>query len=120
MGHHNISKISKVLPPNQNCEYRINAPPGWTIKLTFTYLWLEYVRGCFYDFVQIYYGNTKEREIARFCGIMRRRRYYKPFHSTGSKVIIVFKSDYSRQRRGFRIQVTFRTNLNFEDELMDD
>ena len=53
---------------------------------------------CAYDHVVLYDGHTTDSKVlGRFCG----SKVPHPVGATGDKMLMVFKSDASVQRRGF-------------------
>uniref|UniRef100_UPI00398E69E6 adhesion G-protein coupled receptor G6 isoform X2 n=1 Tax=Pristiophorus japonicus TaxID=55135 RepID=UPI00398E69E6 len=79
---------------NLNCQWTLRAPPGFIVQLTFHEFEIEEAKGCPYDFVSI---NTGAEPIT-FCGVTAKGH---TLNSTGSEMIVTFKTDFSIQKRGF-------------------
>ncbi|XP_067901648.1 adhesion G-protein coupled receptor G6 isoform X3 [Heterodontus francisci] len=84
---------------NLNCHWTIRAPPGFIIQLTFHEFELEEAQGCPYDVVSISTGA----EHIKFCGVTAKGH---TLNSTGSEMIVTFKTDFSIQKRGFSATYT--------------
>ncbi|XP_041036946.1 adhesion G-protein coupled receptor G6 isoform X2 [Carcharodon carcharias] len=80
---------------NLNCLWTIQAPSGFIIQLTFHEFELEEAQRCLYDVVSINTGA----EFIEFCGVTAKGL---TLNSTGSKMIVTFKTDFSIQKKGFR------------------
>eukprot|EP00112_Aurelia_sp_Birch-Aquarium-sp1_P021898 Seg6.5 transcript_id=Seg6.5/GoldUCD/mRNA.D3Y31 product=Ovochymase-1 protein_id=Seg6.5/GoldUCD/D3Y31 len=81
-------------PSNANCEYSITVQTGKAVKIVFSPFSVENGQGCTYDFVKIYEdGSLKES----FCGVGS-----KNFTAKKNSVKVVFRSDGSVSKSGFR------------------
>ncbi|XP_078085533.1 adhesion G-protein coupled receptor G6 isoform X5 [Mustelus asterias] len=80
---------------NLNCYWTIRAPPGFIIQLTFHEFELEEAQRCLYDVVAISTGA----ELVEFCGVTAKGL---TLNSTGSEMIVTFKTDFSIQKKGFK------------------
>ncbi|TRY80941.1 hypothetical protein TCAL_04726 [Tigriopus californicus] len=86
-------------PPKKDCVWIFSTTPGHRIKLIFTDFEMEPHQECAYDHVVLYDGHTTEdHDLGRFCG----SKLPHPIVATHSKMLLVFKSDASVQRKGFR------------------
>ncbi|XP_048457035.1 adhesion G-protein coupled receptor G6 isoform X1 [Rhincodon typus] len=79
-----------------SCQWTIRAPPGFIIQLTFHEFELEEAQRCLYDFVSINTGA----ELIEFCGVTAKGL---TLNSTGNEMIVTFKTDFSIQKKGFRV-----------------
>ncbi|GCB76767.1 hypothetical protein scyTo_0017506, partial [Scyliorhinus torazame] len=82
-----------------NCHWTIRAPPGFIIQLTFHEFELEEAQRCLYDVVAISTGA----ELIEFCGVTAKGL---TLNSTGSEMIVTFKTDFSIQKKGFKASYT--------------
>ncbi len=65
----------------------------------FTEFEMEPHQECAYDHVVLYDGHTTDKQaLGRFCG----SKLPHPIVATGDKMLLVFKSDASVQRKGFQ------------------
>ncbi len=88
-------------PNNSDETYTITQIDAAKIKLHFSSFNLEYEYQCNYDYVKIYKENISEDNLLdTFCGYLG--DFYTQEYST-NKLIIVFHSDYSITREGFKI-----------------
>ncbi|XP_023808570.1 adhesion G-protein coupled receptor G6 isoform X5 [Oryzias latipes] len=81
------------------CTWKMQAPPGYIIQLSFLDFELEEASGCMYDQVVVNMGNAD----AKFCGLTANGL---TLNSTGNFMELSFKSDFSVRKRGF--SVSFR------------
>uniref|UniRef100_A0A3P9LMB9 Adhesion G-protein coupled receptor G6 n=1 Tax=Oryzias latipes TaxID=8090 RepID=A0A3P9LMB9_ORYLA len=81
------------------CTWKMQAPPGYIIQLSFLDFELEEASGCMYDQVVVNTGNAD----AKFCGLTANGL---TLNSTGNFMELSFKSDFSVRKRGF--SVSFR------------
>ncbi|XP_043552682.1 adhesion G-protein coupled receptor G6 [Chiloscyllium plagiosum] len=79
-----------------SCKWTIRAPPGFIIQLTFHEFELEEAQRCLYDLVSINTGA----ELIEFCGVTAKGL---TLNSTGNQMIVTFKTDFSIQKKGFRV-----------------
>lgn len=87
-------------PPNQNCEWVINAPIGQTVVLKFGDFMIEADTGCAYDAVRIFDRSASGRTLITppLCGNLGANRTY---YSSTSTMIVKLESDGSLQEKGF-------------------
>ena len=84
----------------KNYYWAIMAPEGKAIELTINELRIEGERNCLKDFLKIYDGESTSSPVLRiYCGIMKPY----PFHSSGPKIYLHFRSDDETDEKGFRI-----------------
>ncbi|NXI34617.1 AGRG6 protein, partial [Galbula dea] len=93
-------------PNSQACKWIIRAPLGFIIQLTFIDFDIEEAPGCIYDSLTLDNGESP----MNLCGITAKGLSY---NSTGNEMIVLFKSDFSIQKKGFnasyvRIAVSLR------------
>ncbi|XP_075270036.1 adhesion G-protein coupled receptor G6 isoform X3 [Opisthocomus hoazin] len=93
-------------PNSQSCKWIIRAPHGFIIQLTFIDFDIEEAPGCIYDSLTLDNGESP----MNLCGITAKGLSY---NSTGNEMIVLFKSDFSIQKKGFnasyvRIAVSLR------------
>ncbi|KAM5129365.1 embryonic protein UVS.2-like [Mantella aurantiaca] len=86
--------------PNMNCNYTITAPVGKKITLTITDFHLEYVKFCYYDYVNIYADNIRR---VPFCG----DRTIPVISSQSNTILVTFHSDAYTQAKGFQASYIF-------------
>lgn len=83
-------------PNSQACKWTMQAPTGFIIQLSFLDFDLEEAPGCIYDWVVVNTGNTD----VKFCGPTANGL---TLNSTGNVMELSFTSDFSVQKRGFRV-----------------
>ncbi len=72
--------------------------PGHRIRLVFNEFEMEPHQECAYDHVVLYDGHTTDAQVlGRFCG----SKVPHPVGANGARMLMVFKSDASVQRKGF-------------------
>ncbi|XP_038582033.1 adhesion G-protein coupled receptor G6 isoform X2 [Micropterus salmoides] len=86
----------QVYPNSQACRWTMRAPAGFIIQLSFLHFELEEAPGCIYDRVVVNTGKTD----VRFCGLTANGL---TLNSTGDVMELSFTSDFSVQKRGFRV-----------------
>ncbi|XP_046392545.1 cubilin-like [Ischnura elegans] len=93
-------------PSSQDCTWKIIAPNGNLLNITFSHFHLENSSnsGCAYDFVEIKEGpNTEEgssSSIGKYCGT----NLPPPISSTMPRISVHFKTDVSVAHNGFRLE----------------
>lgn len=88
-------------PSRKDCAWLITTTPGHRIKLLFSEFELEPHQECAYDHIVVYDGDTNEAPtLGRFCG----SKSPHPLLASSNKMYLVFKSDASVQRKGFKAQ----------------
>lgn len=86
-------------PNKKDCAWHFTATPGHRIKLVFTDFDLEPQPECTYDYIAIYDGlNSNSSSLGRFCS----SKVAQTITSSQNKAFMVFKSDASLQRKGFK------------------
>ncbi|KAG7250608.1 hypothetical protein CRUP_018061 [Coryphaenoides rupestris] len=83
-------------PKSLACKWTMQAPPGFIVQLSFLDFDLEEALGCIYDRVQV---NTGSAEV-KLCGLTA---HGLTLNSTGSVMELGFTSDFSVQKKGFRV-----------------
>ncbi|XP_039873809.1 adhesion G-protein coupled receptor G6 isoform X5 [Simochromis diagramma] len=83
-------------PNSYNCRWIMQAPTGFIIQLSFLDFELEEAPGCIYDWVKV---NTGSAEVV-FCGLTANGL---TLNSTGNQMVLSFTSDFSVQKKGFRV-----------------
>jgi cubilin len=94
--------------PSQDCRWLIEADPGRTVMLTFTYLDLEDHPLCSYDYIQLFDGPTDalDTSLVKYCS--RQVPSPPPVYSTSNTMYAVFSSDASINGTGF--QATYQSH----------
>ncbi|XP_028808840.1 adhesion G-protein coupled receptor G6-like isoform X14 [Denticeps clupeoides] len=83
-------------PPSQSCKWTLQAPAGFVVQITFLDFDLEEAMGCIYDKVIVNMGSSEKK----FCGLTANGL---TLNSTGNVMEVTFSSDFSVQKKGFRI-----------------
>ncbi|XP_030041483.1 mannan-binding lectin serine protease 2 isoform X3 [Microcaecilia unicolor] len=87
-------------PNEMKKTWNITVPKGYIIKIYFTYFDLELSYMCEYDYVKISSGS---RKIATLCGKESTDTEEAPgtkiFHSTDNTLTLMFRSDYSNEKK---------------------
>ncbi|RWS10861.1 tolloid-like protein 1 [Dinothrombium tinctorium] len=105
--HHIQSASGEITSPNypepypgrKDCAWLFTTTPGHRIKLVFTEFELEPHQECAYDHIVVYDGATNENTtLGRFCG----SKLPHPLLASSNKLYMIFKSDASVQRKGFK------------------
>ncbi|XP_047677622.1 CUB and zona pellucida-like domain-containing protein 1 isoform X4 [Tachysurus fulvidraco] len=93
---------------NAYCEWRLSAPAGQTIFLSFQDFDLE--RCCNCDYVNVYDGpSTASRLLGKLC---HNSTNHLDFQSSSSYMTVLFRSDYSGVGRGFKAYFSSSLNQN--------
>ncbi|XP_015916653.2 chymotrypsin-like elastase family member 2A [Parasteatoda tepidariorum] len=90
------------------CEYRIRAPAGYRIKITFKDLDIEPTGSCGHDKL-VLYGKDKESVLGEYCGDLIPRPILS--NSGESEIRLLFLSDEMVAGRGFRLQYESSPNI---------
>ncbi|XP_022668300.1 tolloid-like protein 1 isoform X2 [Varroa destructor] len=86
-------------PSKKECAWLFSTTPGHRLKLVFDDFELEPHQECSYDSLSVYDGeNTDSSSLGIFCGA----RAPHPLLSSNNKMYLVFKSDASVSRKGFK------------------
>uniref|UniRef100_A0A1B6D601 Metalloendopeptidase n=1 Tax=Clastoptera arizonana TaxID=38151 RepID=A0A1B6D601_9HEMI len=86
-------------PSRKDCVWHFTTTPGHRIKLQFVEFEMESHQECAYDHIVLYDGDSTDSHIlGRFCG----SKTPHPILATGNQMFMVFKSDASVQRNGFK------------------
>eukprot|EP00116_Pleurobrachia_bachei_P005153 sb/3465415/ len=90
-------------PPNTTCSWLIQAHPNTRIDITFLFFDLEAVTNCRYDSLTIYDGERESSgRLEKMCN---RLDHAVTYRSTGSSMLLKFKSDLVLSKRGFHAVV---------------
>ncbi|XP_071039531.1 LOW QUALITY PROTEIN: ovochymase-1 [Parasteatoda tepidariorum] len=83
------------------CEYRIRAPQGYRIKITFLEFDIDPSRGCSQDQL-VFFGKDKKSVLGNFCGY----ELPKPILSNvgENEIRSLFRTDFMGSGKGFKIQ----------------
>ncbi|GIY74071.1 ovochymase-1 [Caerostris extrusa] len=90
-----------VYPNDLWCEYKITAPDGQRIKLTFKDLDIDPSGSCGTDKLVVY-GKDKETVLGIFCGHIIPNPIMS--HEDENEIRLLFQSDYMAGGRGFRLE----------------
>jgi cubilin len=94
---------------NGECFYRISVSLGSVIQVTIVDIDLEDHVSCLLDYIEIYDGiNKKGHKLGRYCTSLHPVNIV----STTNHIYIRFRSDSSRQGRGFHLKYNTGENLN--------
>ncbi|XP_015793831.1 dorsal-ventral patterning tolloid-like protein 1 [Tetranychus urticae] len=86
-------------PNRKDCAWLFTTTPGHRIKLAFEDFELEIHPECAYDHLLVYDGPTMDNTtLGKFCG----SKLPHPLLSSSNKLYMIFKSDPSVQRKGFK------------------
>ncbi|XP_071443305.1 cubilin [Hetaerina americana] len=108
-GHHGVLEspnFPNPYPSSYECTWKISAPMGNLLNLSFSHFHLEDSSGenCPYDFLEIKEESLEESGtnnlIGKYCGM----QLPPPISSTKPRVIIHFKTDVSLAHNGFRLE----------------
>ncbi|GFY39871.1 plasminogen [Trichonephila inaurata madagascariensis] len=90
------------------CEYRIRAPEGQTIKITFKDFDIDPSGGCRQDQLVVY-GKDKQSVLGNFCGYQLPRPLLS--NPGESEIRLLFRSDYMKAGRGFLLEYESGPNM---------
>lgn len=89
----------ELYPNRKDCAWLFTTTPGHRIKLVFEDFELETHPECAYDHLTAYDGSTLENTtLGKFCG----SKLPHPLLASSNKLYMIFKSDPSVQRKGFK------------------
>ncbi|XP_066983363.1 tolloid-like protein 2 [Macrobrachium rosenbergii] len=109
--HEITSPVGEIYSPNypdyypsrKDCVWQFTTTPGHRIKLVFDEFEMEPHQECTYDHIALYDGTTSESGfLGRYCGA----KVPHPIVAYNNQMFMVFKSDSSVQRKGFRARHT--------------
>ncbi|XP_041108452.1 adhesion G-protein coupled receptor G6 isoform X3 [Polyodon spathula] len=83
-------------PNSQACKWTLQAPAGYIIQITFLDFEIEEAPQCIYDHVIVSSG----KDDVRFCGLTANGL---TLNSTGNVMNVSFTTDFSVQKKGFKI-----------------
>ena len=83
----------------KDCSWLFTTTPGHRIRLVFEDFELEAHPDCAYDYIIVYDGSTANNStLGTFCG----SKFPHPLLASSNKMYMIFKSDPSVQRKGFK------------------
>jgi len=86
-------------PNRKDCTWLFSTTAGHRIKLNYDDFELESHPDCAYDYISVYDGSSTENaSLGEFCG----SKLPQALTSSSSRMFMVFKSDSSVQRKGFK------------------
>ncbi|XP_071985256.1 CUB domain-containing protein 2 isoform X2 [Engystomops pustulosus] len=102
-----------MYPNNIICQWNIQLPPGFRIKLFFRDLELEEMNSltdeCDYDYLAAYDGaSTSAKLLGRWCG----SDIPGPLISSGNNLLLVLVTDRDTARRGFSVSYIAQVPIN--------
>ncbi|KAK1171509.1 adhesion G-protein coupled receptor G6-like isoform X6 [Acipenser oxyrinchus oxyrinchus] len=83
-------------PNSQACKWTLQAPAGYIVQITFLDFEIEEAPQCIYDHVIVSSG----KDDVKFCGITANGL---TLNSTGNVMNVSFTTDFSVQKKGFKI-----------------
>ncbi|XP_037517650.1 cubilin [Rhipicephalus sanguineus] len=86
---------------NMICRWILRAPPGHTVRLSFTHFVIEDSSNCSYDYIEIH--DTSDQMIGRYCGL----KAPPTLTSSGRQLQVIFRTDDSVTREGFLAHFIF-------------
>ncbi|XP_019383844.1 PREDICTED: CUB domain-containing protein 2 [Gavialis gangeticus] len=103
-GNFSSPQYPNFYPNNIKCQWTIQLPPGYRIKVFFLDLDLEgrnsLTDGCDYDHLAVFDGgNEKASLLGKWCG----REMPSPIISSGNKLLLVLHTDRNTANRGFSV-----------------
>ncbi|KAH0568173.1 hypothetical protein KQX54_019308 [Cotesia glomerata] len=98
--------------PNLLCEWKIQLPVGERIRITWIDFDIEDSDHCAFDSVQIYEGPDMESPtLGALCG----NKLPAPIEINSNIALIVFKSDWSNENIGFKLQYQIACGGEFHE-----
>ncbi|XP_072037692.1 bone morphogenetic protein 1 homolog isoform X2 [Amphiura filiformis] len=92
-------------PKRKECSWHISSTPGHRIVLEFKDFDLEQHQECAYDHVEIYDGESRDDlTLGQYCG----SRIPDPITASSNTMFLIFYSDASVSRKGFRAEHSTR------------
>lgn len=99
LGEINSPNYPDSYPSRKDCAWLFTTTPGHRLKLIFNDFELEPHQECAYDHISLYDGDSTDAPtLGRFCGA----KVPHPILSSSNRMYMVFKSDASVQRKGFK------------------
>nr|XP_037270267.1 tolloid-like protein 1 [Rhipicephalus microplus] len=99
LGEINSPNYPDAYPSRKDCAWLFTTTPGHRLKLIFNDFELEPHQECAYDHISLYDSDSTDAPtLGRFCGA----KVPHPILSTTNRMYMVFKSDASVQRKGFK------------------
>ncbi|XP_055939285.1 chymotrypsin-like protease CTRL-1 [Argiope bruennichi] len=93
-------------PPNLFCQYKIKAPVGHRIKVTFKDFDLDLSSRCTQDQLVIY-GKNYRGVLGTFCG----HELPRPILSIDNEINLVFKTDFIQGGKGYLLEYESGPNM---------
>ncbi|NWY09255.1 CDCP2 protein, partial [Aphelocoma coerulescens] len=103
-GNFSSPQYPNFYPNNLRCQWSIQLPPGYRIKVFFLDMELEgrssLTGGCDYDHLSAFDGGTENGSLlGRWCG----RESLAPITSRSNRLLLVLHTDRNTAKRGFSI-----------------
>ncbi|NXP01382.1 CDCP2 protein, partial [Certhia brachydactyla] len=103
-GNFSSPQYPNFYPNNLKCQWSIQLPPGYRVKVFFLDMELEgrssLTGGCDYDHLSAFDGGTENGSLlGRWCG----RESLAPITSRSSRLLLVLHTDRNTAKRGFSI-----------------
>ncbi|NXI54181.1 CDCP2 protein, partial [Chloroceryle aenea] len=103
-GNFSSPRYPNFYPNNLNCQWSIQLPPGYRVKVFFLDMELEgrssLTGSCDYDHLSAFDGSTENRSLlGRWCG----RENLAPVTSRSNQLLLVLHTDRNTAKRGFSI-----------------
>uniref|UniRef100_A0A8B9P6B4 CUB domain containing protein 2 n=1 Tax=Apteryx owenii TaxID=8824 RepID=A0A8B9P6B4_APTOW len=103
-GNFSSPQYPNFYPNNLKCQWTIQLPPGYRIKVFFLDLDLEgrssLTDGCDYDHLAAFDGGAENASLlGKWCG----RERSSPIVSSGNKLLLVLRTDRNTAKRGFAL-----------------
>ncbi|XP_069007315.1 cubilin [Embiotoca jacksoni] len=94
-------------PQNMDCVWVVSVPNGEAVQLDFEdEFYIEHTSSCLYDYLELRDGSTSNADvISRLCGNTRPSTQ----HSTGSSMLLRFRTDTSITHKGFKAKYSIAT-----------
>lgn len=103
-GNFSSPRYPSFYPNNLKCQWSIQLPPGYQVKVFFLDMELEgrssLTGGCDYDHLAAFDGGTENGSLlGRWCG----RENPSPVTSRSNQLLLVLHTDRNTAKRGFSI-----------------
>lgn len=103
-GNFSSPQYPNFYPNNLKCQWSIQLPPGYRVKVFFLDMELEgrssLTGGCDYDHLSAFDGGTESGSLlGRWCG----RESLAPVTSRSNRLLLLLHTDRNTAKRGFSI-----------------